>query len=129
MSLASFLTLAHFLGTLLAVGVAAVLAVESIASAAAGQILEEDFWREKGVACVPLAGGAMKVNSRTREDAPVVRPDTNLVQIWSMDGAVRSSRSGWVAPVGGIQPTLASIWTDSNAARPFVSAHWRCSHK
>jgi hypothetical protein len=80
MSLASFLALACFLGTLPVAGAAAIASAGSITftSTAAAKILREGFWRKKRVACVPPAGGTAKMNGRMHKDARAVWPDANL---------------------------------------------------
>jgi hypothetical protein len=56
----------------------------------------ECFWRQKGVACVPVAGGIAKLNRRTRRTCAL----SDLTQNWSIHESVYVSRSGWVNAAG-----------------------------
>jgi hypothetical protein len=112
-SFAGFLVLGCFFGPWLAAGAAAASTAGSIASAfvATVQIWGKGF-RGRRVACVPLAGGTIKLIGRTREDTRAVRADANLAQIWtkmrrsarlgpavSHRWSVRSQRSRSVGPI------------------------------
>jgi hypothetical protein len=104
-SIAGFLALGRFFGSLSAVGAAATLVAGSIASASAAQIFGKGFGGRR-VACVPLAGGTAKVIGRTREDTCAVRANANLAEIWARDASVYASQSSCVAPLEHAQPTL-----------------------